>query len=115
MLISHARDGRPNFPANSLRAPQIRAGRLGKIAFKSLMSNGFLAMEERFPGVTTRFLPAVREKHGVRVGPDIAVVGGARHELRPALVEGQCEHRMRRLQPHLDPDSTGEVTRDYCG
>src|SRR6266851_5462068 len=34
---------------------------------------------------------------------DLAAVGGARHTLRLALVEGEREHRMRRLEPHLDP------------
>jgi hypothetical protein len=113
MLISHARDGRPNFPANSLRAPEIRAGRLGKIAFKSLMSNGFLAMEERFLGVTTRFLPAVREKHGVRVGP--AALGSVpadalrrRSPRRSAAREGvDLGPARRRLQPHLNANFAG--------
>src|SRR6266478_5992837 len=39
----------------------------------------------------------------VEAGIDLAAVGRARHALRLALVEGEGEHRMRRLEPHLDP------------
>src|SRR5438046_5211659 len=38
----------------------------------------------------------------VSAAVDLAAVGGAGHMGRPPLVEGQREHRVRRLQPHID-------------
>src|SRR5271163_2401918 len=38
----------------------------------------------------------------VAAAEDLAAVGGARHAGRLALIEGQGEHRMRRLQSHVD-------------
>src|SRR5438270_11784718 len=38
----------------------------------------------------------------VSAAVDLAAVGGAGHMSRPPLVEGQREHRVRRLQPHID-------------
>src|SRR5262249_4548851 len=45
----------------------------------------------------------------VEAGIDLAAVGGARHALRLALVEGEREHRVRRLGPHPDPAPTGSA------
>ncbi len=38
----------------------------------------------------------------VAAAVDLAAIGGAGHVGRPTLVEGQREHRVRRLQPHID-------------
>src|SRR5437868_14627141 len=38
----------------------------------------------------------------VSAAVDLAAIGGAGHMGRPTLVEGERQHRVRRLQPHID-------------
>jgi hypothetical protein len=69
MLISHARDGRPNSAANSLPTPiwqgiaaaNSAAGRLEEIVSKPLMLTHLWVSDGRFSAVKTRFFPASRE------------------------------------------------------
>src|SRR5579885_876017 len=40
---------------------------------------------------------------GVAARPYFAAVGGARHQVRTVLVEGDLEHRVRHRRPDIDP------------
>src|ERR1700730_10208063 len=62
MLISQARDGRPNSAANPLPTPQnSAAGRLGQIVSKLLIFLYSWMLEGQFSGGKMRFLPDGRE------------------------------------------------------
>src|SRR5258705_9715023 len=67
MLISQARDGRPNSAANPLPTPQnSAAGGLGQIVSKLLIFLYSWMLEGRFSGGKMRFLPDGRD---MRRGP----------------------------------------------
>src|SRR5438128_2523087 len=67
VLISQARDGRPNSAANPLPTPpNSAAGGPGQIVSKLLILLYSWVLEGRFSGVTTRFLPHSRD---MRWGP----------------------------------------------
>src|SRR5712664_3546695 len=67
MLISQARDGRPNSAANPLPTPQnSAAGGLGQNVSKLLILLYSWVLEGLFSGVTARFLPHSRD---MRRGP----------------------------------------------